>query len=140
MVAVLSMLDTTTKLAARDQERPAAINEARTGSLNDGSELRQAYEVVSATSSRMEVLVRLNGVDTDVSYQCDAPAADATLRRCYRLAAPNGQPLPALAQGKVVVDRLANGTAADPVFCPSTQTRTSAWRPIRPPVPRPTTA
>ena len=36
MTAVLSMLDTTAKLSTNDQERPAAINEARTGIRLDG--------------------------------------------------------------------------------------------------------
>jgi prepilin-type N-terminal cleavage/methylation domain-containing protein len=117
MTAVLSMLDTTAKLSTNDQERPAAINEARTGVASMVRELRQAYQVVSASPNHMEVLVRLNGVDMDVSYQCDVPVAGTTLRRCYRLATINGQPLPALGQGKIVVNRLVNGTTSDPVFC-----------------------
>jgi prepilin-type N-terminal cleavage/methylation domain-containing protein len=117
LAAVLSMLDTTSSLSTRDQERPAAIQEARTGLASMVRELRQAYQVVSASPNRMEVLVRLNGVDKDVSYECDVAIPGSTLRRCYRRAATNGQPLPPLGQGKVVVDRLVNGTTADPVFC-----------------------
>lgn len=117
LTAILSVLDTTAALSTRDQERPAAIHEARSGLSSMVRELRQAYQVVSASPNQMEVLVRLNGVDMNVSYRCDVAITGSTLHRCYRLAAPNGESLPSLEQGKVVVDRLVNGTAADPVFC-----------------------
>ena len=136
--AVLALLDVTSKGAANDQERNTAINED-TGALQlMVRELRQARAVVGptsgSTSNYMDVRVRIASVDRRVLYRCDAAGATTGLQRCVRYEFPASSSsapgtFPAGAQSKVAIDRLINGTAADPVFSDLSSPAGAASRP-----------
>ncbi len=54
-------------------------------------------------------------------YLCDVPSAAAGLQRCMRYEFAAGSPsapgtFPVGAESRVAIDRLVNGTVADPVF------------------------
>ncbi len=136
--SVLALLDVTSKGAANDQERSTAINED-TGALQLMiRELRQARSVVGptsgSTSNYMDVLVRTAGVNRRVLYRCDVAGAATGLQRCMRYEFPAGSSaapgtFPVGAQSRVAIDRLINGTAADPVFSDLSSPAGAASRP-----------
>ena len=114
----LSMLDTQSKLAPRDQERAFAMREAQVGMAGLVRELRQTKTVVFASASRFEVELIRNGALRRVGYKCDeAPAVDdpgnpydQTYVRCMRVEGPAGAALPSYGTGRPVIDRLLTGT------------------------------
>jgi prepilin-type N-terminal cleavage/methylation domain-containing protein len=122
LVAMLKMLDTTTQLAPRSAQYASAVQEAGSGVSRIVRDLRQAYRIVGTTPNEITFNAAIGGTDTFVGIYCDvsAPAAygvaAGTYRRCVRVTAPTGSALPAPSTGSVVVDRLLNGTGADPVF------------------------
>jgi type II secretory pathway pseudopilin PulG len=124
MGAVLSLFETTTKIAPKDQEAAHAVRDAQVGLERRGRELRQSTAVNATTASTMDVNVRIGTQDWHVVYHCDVPAPDDpanpydnAYRRCVRLAVtPTTAALPAIGSGKVVIDRILNGTPANPVF------------------------
>jgi len=112
--AILSMLDTTSRVSARDQERPIAIREGQVGLYRMTRELRQATQLYSLTDYRAEVQVTVGGVAQRVLYACDVTPAGSSYRQCTRAASTNLSA--ALSPGTTaVVERLQNGTSADPV-------------------------
>lgn len=125
LVAVLSLLDATIRVEARDQERAHVIREAQVGLDRMTRELRQAYRVEAAGPSYVTVLARLGGQDKQVHYRCDRPHPDSAAnphddayRRCRRVEALVGAGLPAIDTGPLVIDRVLNGAAGapNPVF------------------------
>lgn len=128
--AVLAVLDVTGKGAVNDQERNTALNEDTVRLNQMVRELRQARAVVGPTSGSssnyMDVLVRTASpsgpsVDRRVLYRCDVPAGATGLRQCirYEFAATDTSPagsFPVGAESRLAIDRLSNGTVADPVF------------------------
>ena len=116
LVGILGLLDTSAKVAPRDQERSMAMREIQSSLDRMVRELRQAYRVVGTSPSSMRILVRRRQSDGThvnrlVEYDCGLTVAD----KCIRREAPPGELLPAT--GEVAVDRLLNGgNAARPVF------------------------
>ena len=106
--AILSLFETTARIAPKDVERGHAIREAQVGLHRMVRELRQAYAVNATTPTFIDVNVTIGGQDRRVSYECERP-------RCLRREGNPGSDL-ATAPTEVVVDRLLNGSAADPVF------------------------
>ena len=108
MAAVLTLLDTTARVAPRDQERAHAIREAQVGLHRMVRELRQAYGVNATTRNYIDVNVTIGDQGRRVVYDCDFP-------RCVRREGAVGPTVPS-GSGEVVIARLLNGTPADPVF------------------------
>ena len=128
MSATLLVLERTTQVAPRDQERAHSIREAQVGLYSMTRELRQAYAVnppAFTASSDMDVKVVSGGVNKRVLYSCDEPLDAQGYRRCTRfeVSPPTdfAQPPPST-NGRVVVDRILNNPATDPVFTRSPST------------------
>ena len=99
MLATFSVLDDSTKVALRDNERTSAIREAQVGLDRMIRELRHTRLVNSATAQRLDVNVTRRGTDTRVVFDCGVAVPGATgLRRCTRT--------PAGGNAEVLVDRV----------------------------------
>lgn len=116
LVGILGLLDTSAKVAPKDQERSTAMREVQSSLDGMVRELRQAYRVVGTSPSSMRILVRRRQSDGThvnrlVEYDCGLTVPD----QCIRREAPPGEVLPAT--GRVAIDRLLNGGNAErPVF------------------------
>lgn len=125
LFALLGLMDTTAKIAPRDQERAHAIRDAQVGLHRLTRELRQAYKVQAITDYSVDFLV---GNGSHVRYECDVPYPeddpanpyDQDYRQCKRVQAPVGQSLPAIASGETVVERVLNPSTQTKVFNNST--------------------
>jgi hypothetical protein len=116
LLGVLSVLDTAARSVPRDVEWTHAIGEVRVGVATMVREVRQADVVHGATPNRIDFELSAGGTPRRVMYSCDVAAPEPGLRRCTRVSAASGGALPDPATGSVVVDRVRNGTLADPVF------------------------
>ena len=121
-----------TKSGLEDRERSTWTVDVSAGMWRMTRELRDAYGVIGprsplTSSNYMDVLVRIArpGSSTPVLrrvlYRCDVPVTGATYRRCVRYesaanATQAAGAVPTGADGITVIDRLVNGTDADPVF------------------------
>src|SRR3954453_5233405 len=117
--AVLALLDSSSTIAARDQERTHAIREAQVGVHNMTKELRQAFSIVSSSPYSIEGHVLKNGVDRDVTYDCTGPSsAGPPLGQCVRYEDTGSGP----GVASTGVDRLVNkpSSGRPPVFSYST--------------------
>jgi type II secretory pathway pseudopilin PulG len=123
LAALLGPLETAGSLTPKDVEYSNAVQEAGTGLQNMVKEVREAYNVVATTPNSVTFNAVLNGNDTLVMYACDQPYPNdpsnpyaSSYHRCLRVSTSTGSSLPAISTGQVVIDRLLNGTSADPVF------------------------
>jgi competence protein ComGC len=123
LVAVLSVLDTGGSLAPTQVEYSHAVQEGSVGLQGMVREVRQAYNVLGSTPNSIDFLATIDGVDEHIFYGCDQPYPAnpsnpyaAGYHRCLRVSAPTGSPLPPITTGTVAIDRLLNGTLANPVF------------------------
>src|SRR3954452_15005744 len=83
--AVLALLDSSSTIAARDQERTHAIREAQVGVHDMTKELRQAFSIVSSSPYSIEVHVLRGGSDREVMYDCTGTSsAGPPLGQCVR--------------------------------------------------------
>ena len=117
--AVLALLDSSSEVAARDQERTHAIREAQVGVHDMTKELRQAFSIVSSSPYSIEVHVLRGGVDRDVTYDCNGTSSSGPpLGQCVRYEDTGSGP----GAASTVVDRLVNkpGSGRPPVFTYST--------------------
>ncbi len=121
--AILGLLDTTAKIAPKDQERAHAVREVQVGLERMTRELRQAYRVIAWSPNSFEVEVRLPGDDertTDVEqhsdwhvqYSCEKKSSDPS-PRCTRYATRPGGQLPTT--GTPVIERVQNTDSSLPV-------------------------
>jgi type II secretory pathway pseudopilin PulG len=144
LIAILSVLDVTSGVAYKDQERSTSLNEAATGLRRMTTELRNTYRVLGptgqATSNYMDVLVREpasgSGPATAIRvlYTCDNALWGTPYRECLRFESPPGSSqspgsIPFPSQGEIVVKRISNGSAGDPVFT-NLQTTGSGGQPV----------
>jgi len=112
MFAILNLLDTTSAIAPKDQERNHAVREAQVGLHRMVRELRQSYALNQSpqTASRMNAQVTVGGVDSHVLYDCNLPSPEVSGRyACRRVVAPASGAVPTNAvAGHVVIDRLVS--------------------------------
>lgn len=116
---VLALLDTSSTVEARDQERTHAIRETQVGVYRMTRELRQAYSLVSSSGYLIEAHVWEQGADHDVTFDCTGTSsAGPPYGQCVRFEKGASGPGPAT----VVIDRLVNnpGSGRPPVFVFST--------------------
>lgn len=114
--ALLSLLETATRIVPRDVEWSHVVTESRTGLRRLVRELRQADAIHGATPNAVDFEVTIGGRQRRVMYACDVPDSAPAERRCTRVEAAPGAALPGPASGAPVIGRLRNGTLADPVF------------------------
>lgn len=101
LVALLALLDVSTRMAPRDQERGNVLRDAQVGLHRMTRELRQAYALQAAQSTRMQADVLTNAGSERVTYDCNVVhPQDTRLRRCVRFGADGRQ--------EVVIDRMAS--------------------------------
>ena len=85
MLATFKVLDDSSAMATRDNERASAIREAQVGLDTMIRELRHARLVNSAGPQVLDVTVTRRGVDRQVVFNCSVAVPGATgLRRCTR--------------------------------------------------------
>jgi competence protein ComGC len=108
LIALLSLSDTTQKLAPKDQERAHVLRESQVGLHRMTRELRQAYDMTTWNDYVMDVNVKVNGADKRVVYKCDqAHPTDSGFYRCVRYEVfVNGSTTPQ----ETVIDRVAKTT------------------------------
>lgn len=121
LIGALRMLDTSARLVPQNVEYANAIQDAGAGAARIARDLRSAYRIVGTTPNSVTFFAYLNGVNTQINISCDIPGSappgsGLTYRRCVRTTAAAGATLGAPGSGQVVVDRVLNGTAEDPVF------------------------
>jgi prepilin-type N-terminal cleavage/methylation domain-containing protein len=117
--AALALLDTSNNVAASDQERTHAIRDTQVGVYQMTRELRQAYQLVQASSHKIEVHVWENAADHDVTYDCTGTSsAGPPLGQCVRYETTGSGQTPAT----TIVDRLVNAPSSGrpPVFAYTT--------------------
>ena len=125
--AVLNFLTTTQRIAPKDVERNHALGEAQVGLHRMTRELRQGKPPVgaplpSAPTNSIDVVVG----SVRVRYACDVASSLSGFRRCVRYASSDLTTAPGGA-GATVIDRVANGSAADSVFYPSASGATTNY-------------
>ncbi len=116
MGATVTLLEAGTRAEARSQEFAAAIADAQAGLARMVREIRQASSVTATTPNSIDFVVTLAGTPQRVFYECDVSHVGTTYNECVRLSAAAGAALPALSTGAPLIPRIANGTAAHPVF------------------------
>lgn len=132
MTAVLSLLESSSRVVPRDQERSLSIREAQSGLGRMVRELRQAYEIVGTSPSSMRVKVRLRKddpatatVETHSNWLVEYDCGVGVSGKCVRKEARPGQVPPA--SGPTVIQRVSN-PADKPVF--SFETDTDSVNPV----------
>lgn len=116
LAATMTLLEAGTRAETRGQEFAAAIADAQAGLARMVREIRQASSVTATTPNSIDFVVTLAGAAQRVFYECDIPRAGTPYDECVRLSAAAGAALPALSTAVPMIPRIANGTAADPVF------------------------
>jgi type II secretory pathway pseudopilin PulG len=118
--AVLTLGETSQRIAPKETERAMVIREAQVGLHRMTRELRQAFptEAPDITASRVEASVPpvVSGVGTRVVYDCDVTSpTNSAYKQCVRYVEGAGGSLSA---GEVIVDRVLNGAPGStiPVF------------------------
>lgn len=126
MAAAGSILAPAQRTANNDTENATSQSESQAAIDRMIRELRQGTAVDVSNPNQM--VVELNG--QQVSYECDiADPKWTSYRACYRTTAAIGATLPAATASNVVISRVSNGTAANPVFTytlPSIDTTTDS--------------
>jgi Tfp pilus assembly protein PilX len=111
--AVLTLGETSQRIAPKETERAIVIREAQVGLHRMTRELRQAFAspAPEITASRAEASVPplVSGVGTRVVYDCNVTSStNPDYKQCVRyVEAANGS----LSGGQVVVDRVLNGAS-----------------------------
>jgi hypothetical protein len=103
----LSMLDSGSKDAPREEDRADAVKTAQVQLDRMTRELRQAVRVNASSYNYVDFNVLSGGQTVRVMYDCRATGADPRYRGCTRSQGAQGG---ALGSPMVVVERLLNGT------------------------------
>ena len=113
---LLGLAESVLPVAARDQERAHVLNQAQSGMDRMTRELRQATRVVwtSPTTDAIWVEVDRTGTTVEVLYDCRVQPVGKPYRQCVRATGTDPAVSPSAANGRVVIDRVLNGTAAAP--------------------------
>jgi len=126
--ALVRPMLTSTQVAARDQARSTAVQEAQTGLYKMTREVRGTLWVYGATSTSIDVAVAsssgtqtcppasaaTSGKCIRVLYNCAIQPAASPYRQCVRAWSTNLAVQPSTAAGASVIPRVVNGTPAAP--------------------------
>jgi type II secretory pathway pseudopilin PulG len=106
--AVLTLGETSQRIAPRESERAHAIREAQVGLHRMTRELRHAYQTPTVTASTIEATVTDGGVARTVRYDCNVTSlSNPDYKACMRYVVVGGTP----GGGELVIDRVLNGSA-----------------------------
>ncbi len=115
LAAVLMMLVTTNKIAPKDEERSQVLQETQVGVHKMTRELRHAYQVDVADPWRLEVRSMVNGVSTQIGYDCsDSTPGSTNYRQCNRYIVGSATRVPVIQ--RVLLPTPAGGGAPAPIF------------------------
>ena len=106
MLATLQVLDDSTRISTRDNERAQAIQEAQVGLDRMVRELRHATTVAGNGTTLMATIQRRGVTTANVIFNCDTTNVANGVRRCTRQVGFAGTP-------EVLIDRVRGTT---PVF------------------------
>ncbi len=106
-VAILSMLDNSQRVEARDSEWALTLQDARSGLARIAREVRQASKVEKAEAGTIDFFARIGTSSYHVRLECGV-AESATRYKCVRFAAEEGKSLPAT--GTRIVGGVLNGS------------------------------
>jgi prepilin-type N-terminal cleavage/methylation domain-containing protein len=84
MLATLQVLDDSTRISQRDNERAAAIQDAQVGLDRMVRELRHATTVAGSATVLMATIQRRGVTTANVIFNCDPANVVAGVRRCTR--------------------------------------------------------
>jgi hypothetical protein len=107
--AILTLAETTQRIAPKETERAHVIREAQVGLYRMTRELRHAYSAPAVTPSTIQATVLgTGGVTRTVSYECNhAHPTTSGWTQCKRFLV-NGS---VKTGGEVIVDRVLNGSS-----------------------------
>jgi type II secretory pathway pseudopilin PulG len=113
---ILSMLVLAQQAETRDARYAYAQDRARVQLDDMVSEIRQAWDIISAGPNYVDMDVDLGGSPYQVYYECDIPQSGTPYNECIRLQLAVGAALPSLSGAPVAISDLENGTSTNPVF------------------------
>jgi Tfp pilus assembly protein PilW len=107
-VATMALLDSSTRIQARDTEWALTLEQDRGGLSRMVREIRGATKVEEAKTNSIVFLAQIAGTNWKIKYECAVVQTGTALNECVRLAAEEGKALPA--SGPRVVSALVNGS------------------------------
>ncbi|HEY3960798.1 MAG TPA: prepilin-type N-terminal cleavage/methylation domain-containing protein [Solirubrobacteraceae bacterium] len=111
--AILSTLESSQQVQARDTEWALTMQEGRAGLARMAQEIRESSEALKeAKPNRIVFLASIGGTAWEIKYDCSVAQAGTEYHECVRYAAEKGKSLPST--GTPVIRGLLNTTEA---FC-----------------------
>jgi prepilin-type N-terminal cleavage/methylation domain-containing protein len=111
--AILSMLESSQRVEARDTEWALTMQEGRSGLSRMSREIRQASKVEKAEAGTIDFLATVGSTAYHVRYECGV-VESAPRYKCIRFASKVAESLPAT--GTRVVSGVLNGTTVFKYF------------------------
>jgi prepilin-type N-terminal cleavage/methylation domain-containing protein len=111
--AILSMLESSQRVEARDTEWALTMQEGRSGLSRMSREIRQASKIEKAETGTIDFLATVGSTEYHVRYECGV-VESAPRYKCVRFASKIGESLPAT--GTRVVGGVLNGTTVFKYF------------------------
>jgi prepilin-type N-terminal cleavage/methylation domain-containing protein len=108
--ATLTLLESSTRVQARDTEWALTLEQDRAGLSRMIREIRAATSVEQATASSIVVLEPIGGTSWKIKYECGVSQVGTAYDECVRLSAEEGKPLPG--KGPRVAGAIINGSEA----------------------------
>jgi type II secretory pathway pseudopilin PulG len=106
--AVLTLGETSQRIAPKETERAQVIREAQVGLHRMTRELRHAYQAPTVTGPAIQAVVPSGTSGLTVRYECNRPhPTDTAYTQCQRFTVSGGTQT----GGEVVVDRVLNGSS-----------------------------
>jgi prepilin-type N-terminal cleavage/methylation domain-containing protein len=106
--AMLTMLESSQQVQARDTEWALMLQEGRAGLARMAREIRQASKVEEAKPATILFLATIGGTEWQIKYECGVAQPGTTYDECVRFAAEKGKSLPS--SGSPIVRDVINGT------------------------------
>lgn len=107
--AVLTMMDSSQQIQARDAEWALTMQEGRAGLARMARDIRQATKVETAEGGKIVFLATIANKAWQIKYECGVAQSGTTYDQCVRYAAEQGKSLPS--SGVPTVNEVLNPTA-----------------------------
>jgi hypothetical protein len=106
--ATMTLLESSTRIQARDTEWALTLEQDRAGLSRMIREIRAATKVEEAKASAIVFLAPIGGASWRIKYECVVVQAGTAYNECVRLAAEEGNALPTT--GLTVASAILNGS------------------------------
>lgn len=106
--AVLTMMDSSQQIQARDAEWALTMQEGRAGLARMARDIRQATKVETAEGGKIVFLATIANKAWQIKYECGIAQSGTTYDQCVRYAAEQGKSLPS--SGVSTVNEILNPT------------------------------